>query len=131
MTPSLHAAAISERAIGSVTYRCALPRHKREGGPEDIAIGIGKRLLSQLREDVDAAFPRDGAEPDPSWGFFVLPNTPAAPVVGLSRDPRSGHLLTPVFFVAASERWRLDDLMLGLFEGTDPDALRVQGSRVV
>jgi hypothetical protein len=90
---------------------------------QDTGVDVDARLASQLREDVDAVFPRDGAEPEPSWGFFVLPNTQTAPIVGLSRDPRSGHRLTPVFFVAASERERLAALMLGLFEGTNGKAL--------
>ncbi len=112
--------------LGAAPFQASTEVLSRDVGEDDhrqdLPIEVDKRLLAQLRKDVDDAFP-GGTEPELSWGFFVLPNTPTAPIIGLSRDPRSGPRLTPVFFVAASERENLDDLMLGLFEGTDGQAL--------
>lgn len=71
----------------------------------------------QLKEDVGAAFPQGGDEPEPRWDVFVL-GVPGAPVTSISRDPRSGPRLAPVFFVGASDREILDSVARQAYEGT-------------
>ena len=78
--------------------------------------------LEQLRDDVNAVLPESNGEPEPGWSIFAIAN-PTAPVISISRDPRAGPRLTPVFFVGAEETRTLDSVMAGLFEGTDRQAL--------
>jgi hypothetical protein len=69
--------------------------------------------LDQLRREVDAEFASDSG----TWKVYVQMN-PSAPVIAISRDPRSGPSLTPVFFIGAHDAETLSSVMQGLFDGT-------------
>lgn len=70
-------------------------------------------LNRHLQAELDGRLPsnRDG---DPAWSIFALKN-PAAPIVAISRDPRAGARVTPVFFLTAREENVLLDFAKSLY----------------
>jgi hypothetical protein len=71
-----------------------------------------------LRTAVERWLPADAGTGEPAWSVLVLPNTPSAPIVSISRDPRSGPRLTPVFFVGLGEPRHLLPIGQRMFEET-------------
>jgi len=79
-------------------------------------------LLRRLQEDVEAELPSDNGEPEPTTRIIALTSTPDAPIIAVSRDPRSGPMLTPVFFAAAKDEATLDELVAGLLRDVSAQA---------
>ncbi len=75
-------------------------------------------LLVRLHAAVDAVSRSDNNESEPSWQVIGNPN-PRAPVVIISRDPRAGERLTPVFFAACGDESTTLDLLKSIYERSD------------
>lgn len=73
-------------------------------------------LRTRLRAAVDAAFRIDNGELQPSWQ--AIHTTQGSPSLLLSRDPRAGERLTPVFFAACGDRPANLALMEKIYEGS-------------
>jgi hypothetical protein len=73
-------------------------------------------LKQRLQAELDARLPRE-RDADPRWSVFALQN-PAAPVVTVSRDPRAGAPLTPVFFLTARDENALLDFAKSLYRAS-------------
>ncbi|MDA7633160.1 hypothetical protein N8766_03550 [bacterium] len=62
-----------------------------------------------LDADMDKELPVDSGGDEPFWLVLALPGT-SAPIVALSRDPRAGRTVVPVFFVAVDKPAVLTEL---------------------
>ena len=62
-----------------------------------------------LDADMDRELPAEATNDKPGWRVLALPGT-SAPVVALSRDPRNGKAVVPVFFVAVEKPAVLTEL---------------------
>jgi hypothetical protein len=63
---------------------------------------ITTEVQERLRAELETRFPVAGKKSEPAWSVFVLQN-PAAPLVAISRDPRAGDRVAPVFFITARD----------------------------
>jgi hypothetical protein len=73
--------------------------------PECFGTSLSVRFFRQrenetaaLRSAIEEWLPERGEAEQPAWSTLVLPGAASAPVVAISRDPRSGPRLAPVFF---------------------------------
>jgi hypothetical protein len=78
---------------------------------------LKRRLKQQIAEELPI---REHGEP--RYDILEL-NTPSAPGIGLSRDPRSGPRPAPIFFVGFDGEEKLMEVMASLSEKTDGKAL--------
>lgn len=73
---------------------------------------MGEELRKRLCDDIEQGFPREGG-----WCILALENS-AAPIVTISRDPRTGDLVVPVFFVAIQDQAKIIPFASLLYECT-------------
>jgi hypothetical protein len=79
---------------------------------------LKRRLKQQIAEELPI---REHGEPE--YIILELPNTPSAPGIGVSRDPRFGPRPAPVFFVGFKGEEKLVEVMASLPEKTNGKAL--------
>jgi len=77
----------------------------------------GKPTLA-LDDAVEQWLPAHSDASEPAWTILMLPLTPKAPIVTISRDARSGPRLTPVFFVGVADHATLLPIGASLYGGT-------------
>lgn len=75
-------------------------------------------LRRQLLVDIEDTLPSDSGEPEPTTRILMLANAPDAPIITVSRDPRSGPKCVPVFFIAAADPTTLGELVTRLYRET-------------
>lgn len=76
-------------------------------------------LRVQLLADIEDTLPSDNGEPEPTTRILMLANAPDAPIITVSRDPRSGPKCVPVFFIAAADPTTLGELVTRLYRETN------------
>jgi hypothetical protein len=85
--------------------------------PED-ALSQRENETTALRSAIEAWLPEHGEAAEPAWSILALHGVASAPVLSISRDPRSGPRLAPVFFIGVAHQDALAAIGRGLYEGT-------------
>lgn len=76
---------------------------------------MDRSLLACLRATLESEWPTTNDEPHPSWHLATMFGSPA-PDVMISRDPRAGEPLAPVYFIATPDEASCEDLSARIYE---------------